>query len=258
MSTLFLFKIIAAPLLICVATLVSRRWGSTIGGWFAGLPLTSGPVSVFFALERGPLFARDAAAATILGVVAVVAFAVTYGRVALTHGPVASFTAALSAYLLVVGAASQVQVPVWPAAALVVASVVAGLLMIGSSPPISTALPTPAWDLPFRMIAAASMVFLLTELGRAAGPRAAGVLSPFPVFACTMAVFSHIVGGPSAAHRLTKGVVIGSLAFAAFFVVVAIVVTHLTLPAAYALASCAALAINGMALQTLLRAQRRV
>lgn len=68
MTAILLFKIIAAPLLICAATLVSRRWGHGVGGWLTGLPMTSGPVSVFFALDHGSHFARHAAEGTIGGV----------------------------------------------------------------------------------------------------------------------------------------------------------------------------------------------
>ena len=66
MIGLFLLKLILTPLLVGAATIAARRWGQSIGGWFAGLPLTSGPVAVFLAIERGPEFARRAAEATLL------------------------------------------------------------------------------------------------------------------------------------------------------------------------------------------------
>jgi hypothetical protein len=59
-------------------TLAARRWGETIAGWVVGLPLTSGPTSVFFALEQGPAFAAEAAVATLLGLVATAAFFIGY------------------------------------------------------------------------------------------------------------------------------------------------------------------------------------
>ena len=54
--------------------------GPSIGGWFTGLSLTSGPVSVFLAIERGPDFARGPAEATVLGLAGVAAFCFTYHR----------------------------------------------------------------------------------------------------------------------------------------------------------------------------------
>src|SRR5438270_7670225 len=73
-------KLILTPLLIAVATLAARRWGPIVGGWVAGLPLTSGPVSVFLAIEQGRAFASAAAQATLLGLVAVLSFCVGYSQ----------------------------------------------------------------------------------------------------------------------------------------------------------------------------------
>src|SRR2546422_11343874 len=65
--TLLFAKLVLTPLLIAAVTLAGRRWGPAVGGWLAGLPLTSGPVSVFLALEQGPGFAARAAVGTLAG-----------------------------------------------------------------------------------------------------------------------------------------------------------------------------------------------
>ena len=51
-----------------------------VAGLLAGLPLTSGPVSVFLAVELGRAFAVQSARGTILGMVAMSAFCVAYAR----------------------------------------------------------------------------------------------------------------------------------------------------------------------------------
>src|SRR5712692_1697596 len=56
-AEIFILKLVVTPVLIAAATLVARRWGPGVGGWLAGFPLTSAPVSVFLALEQGPDFA---------------------------------------------------------------------------------------------------------------------------------------------------------------------------------------------------------
>ena len=61
---ILVLKLVVTPLLISAATLVARRWGPGVGGWLAGFPLTSAPVSVFLALEQGPDFAAGAAVGT--------------------------------------------------------------------------------------------------------------------------------------------------------------------------------------------------
>ena len=54
-------KLILTPLAITAIALAGRRWGPAVGGWIAGLPLTSGPVSLYLALEQGKTFAATAA-----------------------------------------------------------------------------------------------------------------------------------------------------------------------------------------------------
>lgn len=55
--SILLFKLTAGPLV----TLVTRRFGPSAGGWLVGFPLTSGPISVFLALEQGTDYAAAAA-----------------------------------------------------------------------------------------------------------------------------------------------------------------------------------------------------
>ena len=56
-----------------------RRWGPAVGGWLAGLPLTSGPVSLILALEQGPEFTARAALGTLFGLISLAAFSFTGG-----------------------------------------------------------------------------------------------------------------------------------------------------------------------------------
>src|SRR5437667_2007144 len=75
-------KLVLTPALIAIATLAGRRFGPSIGGWLVGLPFTSGPVSLFLALEQGTSFAATAAAGSIGGVSAAAVFAVAYATTA--------------------------------------------------------------------------------------------------------------------------------------------------------------------------------
>ena len=63
---LLLFKLVFTPLLLLAASLAARRWGEAVGGLLVGLPLTSGSVSVFLALEHGPAFAAQATAGSLV------------------------------------------------------------------------------------------------------------------------------------------------------------------------------------------------
>ena len=55
------YKLLLTPLLIGAVSLAGRRWGPSVSGWLVGLPLSSGPVVFFFALEQGNRFASTAA-----------------------------------------------------------------------------------------------------------------------------------------------------------------------------------------------------
>lgn len=249
-------KLVLTPLLIAVATLAARRWGPTVGGWVAGLPLTSGPVSVFLALEQGPSFAASAAQATLLGLIGVAAFCVGYARTANALNWPGSCALGLASYLMAVWGLSTASLKLHASILLVFFVLVAATAMAGY--PTARVIRTRAslWDLPLRMVAATAMVLVITGGAERLGPTWSGLLSPFPVFAAVMAVFSHVTGGPRSAVRLLQGVVIGSFAFASFFVVVALMIESQSVPTTYSLAAIFALAVNGMSLIRILPTHR--
>ena len=59
---LLFMKLVGAPLFLVAATLAARRWGGTVGGLIVALPMISGPISVFLALEDGAAFAGPVSA----------------------------------------------------------------------------------------------------------------------------------------------------------------------------------------------------
>ena len=247
-------KVVLTPLLIALATLVARRWGPVIGGWIAGLPLTSGPVSVFLAVEQGRRFAATAAQATLVGLIAVVTFCVGYSLAAVRRDWVASCALGLLGYFLAVLLLSTISPAIYPSIVLVYLAIGGATFLLGTSPVKAAARPQySSWDLPLRMVAATGMVLLITAVARRIGPNWSGLLSPFPVFASVMAVFSHRNDGPQAAIGLLRGVVIGSFAFAGFFFVVALVIKTWSIPATYWLAATVALIVNAISLIRMLR-----
>jgi hypothetical protein len=248
-----LLKLVLTPALIMIATLVARRWGAVKGGWLAGLPLVSGPVSVFLALEQGPLFASRAARASLLGLVAVAAFCVIYMRTAGRRGPLIASAFGIAAYLTVAWGLSRLDSGLVLSALLVVLLVTSAYLIAGIPAPDAPHARVPQWDLPLRMASATMIVLIITESARTLGAAWSGLLSPFPVFASVMAVFSHKHGGPPAALRLLLGVIVGSFASAAFSTAVAALLPAHGLVLTYAAAGCLALAVNWLSLATLLK-----
>ena len=104
--------------------------------------------------------------------------------------------------------------------------------------------PPPGWDLPARMAVATGLVLTLTRFAPVLGPRLAGLLGTFPVFAATLTVFAHHLEGAAAAARVLRGLLVGLFAFASFFFVLAALLTRVGLTAAFVAAAAAALALQ--------------
>src|SRR3989442_15269573 len=89
-------KLVLTPLLIAAASLAGRRWGPAVGGWFVGLPLTSGPIALFLALDHGARFAAAAAVGSLAGALAEGAFCGAYAATARAGWPAALAAATLA------------------------------------------------------------------------------------------------------------------------------------------------------------------
>lgn len=251
--SLLALKLILTPLLIAAATLAARRWGFMVGGWLAGLPLVSGPISIFLALEQGPPFAAQAAHGTFLGVIAVAAFCVVYARCAKNLTWPTSLTLALGVYLLTTYGLSLVSSSLVISTLFVALFVGTAIRAIGVPVSNPFRVAAPWWDLPVRMVTATVLVMLITGGAQYLGSTWSGLLSPFPVFACVMAVFSQKQGGVMAVQRLLRGIMVGCLGAAAFLVVVAVAVERTSLLLVYTLAATIAVMVNGVSLVALIR-----
>lgn len=243
--SLFMLKLILTPLLIAVATITARRWGPVVGGLVVSLPLTSGPVSVFLALEHGPEFAAAAAAGTILGSLSVAAFIVVYANVA-QHAawPLAALSGLIGFALAVTGMA---HFPLPPITGALFSCAVLGLLLVLEKRPAGPPAPIPAprWDIPMRMVIATIVVLAITALSHHLGPTVSGLLSAFPAFICVMSIFSHTLCGAENVRQFERGIIIGSFAFVAFFFTVSLALFHFNLLVVYVLALLAAFGVSG-------------
>jgi hypothetical protein len=243
-----LMKLLLTPGFIAVATLLARRWGPGVGGAIVGLPLTSAPVSVFLAVEQGPVFAAAAAVATLLGLLAQAALCLAYSWTAYRATWWTSAGTGVAAFLGTTLILERVSLSVWPAFALVCGLLVLMAAVLPVTPAVFGRARPPRWDLPVRMLVATAIVLALTTAATRVGATWTGLLSPFPVFALVLGVFTHRAQGPSAAARLLRGVVLGSLAHATMFALLASLLTRYGLVWTYACASLSALAVNGLAL----------
>jgi hypothetical protein len=240
MTDTLALKLVVTPVLIAGASLAGRRWGQAIGGWLVGLPLTSGPVAFFLALEQGPGFVAAVAFGSLAGALAEVAFCLAYGWSART-GWVMALGAASVAFVVTAIGLQRVTVPLLVLAAIVFVALVVALRLMPPRGAPSDAAPPPRWDLPARMIVTTVIVVALTELAPVLGPRLSGVLATFPVYAAILTIFAHRAGAEPAVQVLS-GLLLGLFSFAGFFVVLGGSIERLGVAGGFAAATAAALA----------------
>jgi hypothetical protein len=241
-SDTLVLKLVLTPGLIAGASLAGRRWGQAVGGWLVGLPLTSGPVALFLALDHGAGFAAAAAFGSLAGAIAEGAFCLAYGWSARRGWPVA-LAAACLAFAVVAGGLQRLSLSLLALAALVVVSLALALrVMPGGSAVVPAGAP-PRWDIPARMLVTTALVFGLTELAPLLGPRLSGVLATFPVYAAILTVFAHRAG-PAPAVQVLRGLLVGLLSFAGFFVVLGGLLERLGVAGGFVVATAAALSIQ--------------
>ena len=130
---LLVLKLILTPLFVGGATLVARRFGPRIGGWLVGLPLTSGPVAFYLALEQGTGFAARAAQATLLGQISFAAFCLTYRWLSLRFGWLGCWLVSWSAFFITTFVLQRVSLPLPLAFISVVGVLLLTLLLLPDS-----------------------------------------------------------------------------------------------------------------------------
>jgi hypothetical protein len=244
---MLVWKLLLTPALIAAASLAGRRWGPAVGGWLVGLPLTSGPVALFLALERGPAFAADAALGSLAGAIAEAAFCLAYAYVARAARWPTALAAATVAFA-VTAALLQHAITSWMVAAPgAFASLAIVLRLVPHERATAAPAPPPRWDLPARMTIATVLVLAITESAPVVGARVSGVLATFPVYAAILTVFAHR-GGAASAVQVLRGLLWGLFGFAAFFVILGALIGRVGTAPAFAAASVGALAVQAMSL----------
>lgn len=239
-------RVLLTPSLIALVSLAGRRWGPAASGLLVGLPLTSGPVLLILALQSGTAFGTDAARGIIFGTISVALFCLAYGWAALRwRWPVAL----LVSWLVFLAATALLQMVTLPLALAFVLCLAVTALALAVFPhaPASTSapLPPPPWDIPARMVVAAAFVLLLTGVAPQLGPHLTGLLAPFPIFGTVLTVFIHAQAGTAAALRLLRGLLVGLLSFAAFFVVAGTLIVPAGIAPAFVAAIITTVIIQG-------------
>jgi hypothetical protein len=244
-----LLKVILTPALIASATLVGRRWGETMSGWLVGLPLTSGPVLFFLALDQGTRFAAAASLGVILGVSSQAIFALAYIWLGGSASWQIGVLSGSAGFALATVLFQLVPMPAVIEPLIVAASLLLALRILPSAQrqPPDPGRPTSS-DLPLRVIIATGLVIGLTSVAPALGARLSGLISPFPLYAAILAIFGQRSGGFNAALAVWRGLLFGLFSFLAFFTAIAASIVSQGIAISFLLAVGSALAVQGMAL----------
>ena len=253
----FLLKLVLVPIFIGAVSLAGQRWGSTVSGWLIGLPFTSGPVAFFLALEEGDVFASKASVGIMLGIVSVFVFCLAYSRSAIRLGWFQSTLAGFTAFLLSTYLLDTIVLPVsigLVLALLVLAASFSLMPRVGSG---RASVGGMRWELPARMVSATALVFLITGVAQVLGPQLTGLLTPFPIYATTLAVFTHRSQGGEEAVKLLRGVIMGSLTFIFFFLIVSLTIVAWGVGASFLMAIGASFVTHTTSLR-LLRLRGRI
>jgi len=220
---LSLLRVGLSPFLVAGASLASRRWGHAVGGWLAGFPFVAGPILLVVALEQGTAFAAGAARSALLGMIALVGFAVWFGWMSSRRHWVLALVSGWGLYFVLAAGLVYLDFGILPNLGLILAALVAGTLGLPrADDSASNHARIPAhWDIPLRMLTTLALVCALTLSAAHLGTTWSGLLTPFPVATTVLSVFAHLTGGPAAVARFLKGYLPGLASLAVFFAVLA-------------------------------------
>ena len=218
---MLLLKLTIAPLLLLFIHFAQKRFGSFVSGIIPGLPITSGPISYFIALEQGKLFASNSAVASLYGMSGIGLFC--YAAMLAKYGVVKALFAALTLWcafsaftlLLPVNIAFA---SVFSLSTLLVLALVSSKLKFAPDAKPFTA----AWELPLKMLLVSCFIMLVTFISAKIGAMWSGLLSTFPVILAVMGSIAHASDKKYSAYKVLNGGIIGSLGGCVFFAVIAL------------------------------------
>ena len=237
-------KLILVPTFLLLLSIAGKRWGASVAGWLAGLPVVAGPILFFFAMEHGANFASDAASSALSAVLASVSFSVAYSQAALRMPWPPALLLGLLAWAI-----AALSLSALPAS--VVLSLIISLLTLVVAPllfPVTgikvSARSISAPELFCRMLAGAMLTVTVTLMSSTVGYRWSGLLSVFPVLGIVLAVFSHRTEGSAFTAELLRAMVTGLYSFIAFCFILSVALPLAGTPIAFAIAVFASVIVQ--------------
>lgn len=238
---MLILKLILVPSFLVLLTLAGKRWGPSVAGWLAGLPVVAGPILFFLSVEQGVLFAANAAVAALSAVLASVAFSVAYSHAAQRRPWPLALLFALFAW-----SGSALCLSALPGStplSLVVSifTLIAAPRLFPRAQVLVQARAVTLPELGCRVLAGAALTVAVTFVAGTVGSGWSGLLAVFPVLGIVLAVFSHRTQGPAFAASLLQGMATGLYSFVAFCLILSVALPHVGIPIAFTVAVVASL-----------------
>jgi hypothetical protein len=231
-----LSKLILVPTFLLLLSLAGKRWGPSVAGWLAGLPVVTGPILFFLAVEHGALFASNAATAALSAVLASVAFSVAYSHAAQRLPWPSSLLLALFAWSGAALCLSSFAVSVPLSLFVSVVTLIGAPRLFPRTQALLPARAVATSELGCRMLAGAALTMAVTFAAGAVGPEWSGLLAVFPVLGIVLAVFSHRTQGSTFVATLLRSMATGLYSFVAFCFILAVDLPHTGIPMGFAVA----------------------
>ena len=255
LDVILLLKVGLAPVLILAASFAGNRWGNTVSGWIVGLPLTSAPVILLLALERGGEFAAASAQGALLGLVSLSAFSLAYSLLSLRLrlGWLPSMLLGWGIYFASSFILKYASVPL----AIAFVCVLAWLLLVARVFPVAdapekTASGGSTWgDMIIRIVGAVALIFAITEYAPSLGATLSGLLTPFPIYTSVMVSTIHRRQGVVSASQFVRGATLSLFTPAVFWLIVGSTILVWGVGASYIIAIVVSLALHWLLLKAM-------
>lgn len=245
---MLLLKLTLAPLLVAAATLIARKWGAKVGGLLMGLPLTTGPIFLFLAIDHGPPFAAKASSGILFGLIGLAAFALAYAVSSSRFRWAGCLACAVAAFLAFAVAAQGLGSNVLVAALAACASLLLATSLIRKTRLGAANLAPPWWDLWVRLIAVAALTMATTAVAARLDPVLSGIVGTYPVAITVVATFTHAQLGRDAVLAMLRGSVLSWFAFVSCFLVTGLLIEKLGIAVSMSLGVLAAVVTSVLVL----------
>jgi hypothetical protein len=237
-------KLLLIPSFLALLSLAGRRWGPSVAGSLAGLPLVGGPILLFLSIERGAQFGAEAAAASLSAVLASLSFNSAYAWAALRARWPAALAAAVATWFAAAVLLAQLPRSVAVASVVAVCALIAAPRLLPTAPELPALRPLPRGDLVARMAAGVALTLFVTTAAPQIGSTWSGLLGVFPVLGLVLSTFSHAGSGAPFAVVLLHAMARGMWSFASFCLCLALALPTQGIAAAFALSAALSLCVQ--------------